>query len=110
MYTISNFTQIALDYQGQAVEVKATSMFIGAPGCDGLMQYGSSVVVTCPQGLPLGSFSMPLDGSTRFVRNQGWSVIGQKVFMFGGMNGIGSAMKVPACCKHSVWKRPSPSP
>jgi hypothetical protein len=96
VYTIANFTQIALNYQGQAVEVQASSMFSGAPSCKGLMEWGSSNAITCPQGLPLGTFSMPLDGSTRFVRNLGWSMIGQQVLMFGGMNRRGQIIKVGA--------------
>jgi hypothetical protein len=97
-YTVANFAQTALQYTGEAVEVKATSMFIGAGSCKGLMEYRSSAVIKCPYGLPLGAFQMPLDGTTRFVRNLDWAVVDREVVLFGGMiNGQNDAMKVGSC-------------
>jgi hypothetical protein len=93
-YTIANFTLTALQYSGEDVEVRASSMLIGAASCTGLKEYGGNDVITCPGGLALGTFSMPLDGSTRFVRNLDWAVVDREVVMFGGMSGQGATMKV----------------
>jgi hypothetical protein len=95
-YTITNFVQTALQYSGEAVEVNATSMFIGAASCKGLMEYRSNNVIVCPYNLSLGSFPMPLDGiSTRFVKNLDWVLVNSKVLLFGGMmEGVGTPMKV----------------
>jgi hypothetical protein len=95
-YTITNFVQIAMQYAGEEVEVKVTSMFIGAASCAGLMEFGSSDIVHCPANLPLGKFPMPLEGSTRFVRNLDWAVVGRKVYLFGEMNGKGASLQVCA--------------